>query len=114
MRSLVVFAAVNAMSLRQGLAQAVPPDSEQRVDYSRALETLRHQIPAAMEQAHIPGLAIALVDGDRLVWGQGFWFTDRSKTVPATEQTLFLVQSISKTYKANGGLLALGKDWVTL
>src|SRR2546426_8084101 len=114
MRTGVMVAAVCAVAMRQSGAQTAPVGSPQQVDYSRAVAALQGQIPKAMDQANIPGLAIALVDGDRLVWAQGFGFTDRTKTARVTQNTLFSLQSISKTYTATAVLLAVEKGWLTL
>ncbi|MDH5634138.1 MAG: beta-lactamase family protein [Gammaproteobacteria bacterium] len=42
------------------------------VDYSTLIARMRDDIPALLHQHKTPGLAIALVDGNRVVWKQGF------------------------------------------
>ena len=41
------------------------------------IATYQSKIPELMADEHIPGLALALVDGDRVVWQQGFGSTHR-------------------------------------
>ena len=67
-----------------------------------------------MTQHDVPGIAIALIDGDRLVWSQGFGYTDRSQRWRVTDETLFSVQSTSKTYTAMGLLVAASKGHLRL
>jgi CubicO group peptidase (beta-lactamase class C family) len=78
------------------------------------LSFLKEELPGLMAQANVPGLAIAIVDGERLVWAEGFGYTDRSHQVKVTLDTLFSLQSISKTYTATGFLMAVDKGWLRL
>jgi len=109
-----LLAAFCAAASSRGLAQTDATASQQLVDYTQAIAALRREIPREMERANVPGLAIALVDGDRLVWAQGFGYTHRAKTAPVTQHTLFSLQSISKTYTATGVLVAVKKGWLAL
>jgi CubicO group peptidase (beta-lactamase class C family) len=72
------------------------------------------KIPQMMAQKNVPGLAVALIDGEKLVWAEGFGFTDKSKTARVTEDTLFSLQSVSKTFTATGFLIAATKGWLKL
>ena len=47
------------------------------------------RIPELMSRKHIPGLAVALVDGDGVVWQQGFGATDSDGRTPVTVDTIF-------------------------
>jgi len=99
-------------SVTQIVPSAAQP--QQRVDYAPAIAALERQIPDLMERAKIPGLAISLVDGDRVVWARGFGHTDRTRAVQVTANSLFLLQSISKTYTTIGVLLAIEQGWLAL
>jgi CubicO group peptidase (beta-lactamase class C family) len=79
------------------------------VDYSPIIAKLKEQLPQQMAQMNVPGLAIALVDGDKLVWAEGVGAADRASQTKVTADTLFSVQSISKTYTATGFLIAVEK-----
>lgn len=76
-----------------GFAQ--PADVQWRAAVTRLIEQ-------EMQRQKIPGLAIAVVSGDRIVWEQGFGVTDVTVPQPVTAHTLFSVQSISKTYTTVG------------
>ena len=66
---------------------------------------------------HVPGVSIAVVDGDRVVWAKGFGMKAFGGNEPVDSSTLFLAGSISKPVFATGvlklveeGKLDLDKD----
>src|SRR5512139_2420996 len=83
-------------------ASAVPPDGVAAV-----IAHYRARIPELMAQQHIPGLALALVDGNGVVWQQGFGSTDSDGGTPVTVDTIFSVQSMSKTFTATAVMRAV-------
>src|SRR5687768_7063609 len=58
------------------------------------------RIPQLMAEQGIPGLAVALVDKDRVLWTEGFGHVDRDGSAPVTADTIFAVQSMSKNFTA--------------
>lgn len=88
--------------------------SQQSIDYPAIIAKLKDQIPLLIKQNNIPGLAIALVNGEKLVWAEGFGYTDLSNTGRVSADTVFSLQSISKTYTATGFMLAVDKGWLKL
>jgi CubicO group peptidase (beta-lactamase class C family) len=84
------------------------------VDYSPIIAKLKEQLPQQMAQMNVPGLSIALVDGDTLVWAEGFGTTERNGQKKVTADTLFAACSISKTYTATGFLIAVEKGLIKL
>jgi CubicO group peptidase (beta-lactamase class C family) len=74
--------------------------AEGSTDYAGVVATLSREIPQEMDAAHVMGLSIALVDGDRTVWARGFGWANRSGRVPVTANTLFHIGSSSKTMAA--------------
>jgi CubicO group peptidase (beta-lactamase class C family) len=83
-------------------------------DYSSISAQLKEKLPEHMAQANVPGLAIALVDGNKLVWAEGVGYTDRTNQTKVTADTLFSLQSISKTYAATGFLIAVERGLIKL
>lgn len=71
-----------------------------KVDYSRAIATLRREIPQLMAEGQAVGLTIAMVDGKRTVWTKGFGWANRERELPVTRKTLFHIGSHSKTMTA--------------
>jgi CubicO group peptidase (beta-lactamase class C family) len=53
-----------------------------------------------MAKDSVPGLAIAVVRRDSILWEEGFGFANRARRVPATPHTPFYLASLSKTITA--------------
>ena len=81
-------------------AQTVAPE------HATLVASLRDSVRDVMAAGSIPGLAIAVVDTDRILWMEGFGATDSDGATPITPATLFSVQSMSKTFTALAVLTA--------
>ena len=57
-----------------------------------------------MAQANVPGLSIALVNGQELIWARGFGMADKARGVPVTPNTAFRAGAISKLLTASAAL----------
>ena len=66
-----------------------------------------------MAREHVPGLAVVVVDGDRVLWQEGFGSTD-SDGAAITVDTIFSAQSTSKTFTATAVMLAVQAGLVDL
>src|SRR5262245_46230601 len=104
------FAFAKLVIAQERAATAVRPP----VDYSPIIDKLKKQLPQQMAESNVPGLSIALVDGATLVWAEGFGTTERNGQTKVTADTLFSLQSISKTYAAAGFLIAVEKGLMKL
>lgn len=69
-------------------------------DYSLAIEYLEKYIPAQMKKHRLTGVSVALVDGQRVVWSDGFGFADESAGEGAIESTAYGAGSVSKLFTA--------------
>ncbi len=58
-----------------GGAVAVQVPAARRDAVAEVIASYQATIPELMAQEHIPGLAVALVGGDRVMWQQGFGHT---------------------------------------
>ncbi len=67
----------------------------------------RERIPRLMADQKVPGLAVALVDGDRALWVEGFGYRDHQGGAPVTADTIFSVQSMSKLFTATAVMQAV-------
>lgn len=74
-------------------AEIEAEDESREVD-SRVLDAY---LPAQMEKAHLPGLAVSVMKGDRLCWVKGYGWADLKTEKPVTPDTLFMLASVSKT-----------------
>src|SRR3954468_3894286 len=66
--------------------------------------SLRQRLPALMDSAMIPGLALALIDGDKIVWRGGFGSPDSKSGKVSADRTVFEAASLSKPVVAYAGL----------
>jgi CubicO group peptidase (beta-lactamase class C family) len=80
----------------------------------RFLGELDSSIPIIMGEHDIPGLSVAIISNDVILWSKGFGHTDITHRQPVTNKTLFSIQSISKTYTAFGFMLAVDAGIVSL
>jgi len=75
---------------------------------SKLAPAKRAQIEAAVSKfrasTHAAGIAVAVVENGEYEWSQGFGFADLENNVPASEQTLFRLASISKSFTATATL----------
>jgi CubicO group peptidase (beta-lactamase class C family) len=73
---------------------------ENKTDYSKTIEQTTAFIEHKMPEEKITGLSIALVDGQDMVWAQGFGFANKEKGIKATPETIYEIGSLSKTISA--------------
>jgi CubicO group peptidase (beta-lactamase class C family) len=64
----------------------------------RALAGLDRYIERAMPQWEVPGLAIAVVRNDSVIWARGFGVLEHGGATPVNEHTLFAIASTSKAF----------------
>lgn len=74
------------------------PDAVRLGDEDTVKAYLSKLINHEMRQGDVPGLSIALVDDQRVVWSQGFGYADQERRTPASAETIYRVGSISKLF----------------
>jgi CubicO group peptidase (beta-lactamase class C family) len=67
----------------------------------------RQFFPEVMVKDEIPGLSIAYVDRDGILWAAGFGYTDYNRKRPVTTDTIFAICSTSKTITAVAVMVAV-------
>jgi CubicO group peptidase (beta-lactamase class C family)/D-alanyl-D-alanine dipeptidase len=80
------------------VASADGPDVAARRDYADVADTLRRSIERQLAEKQIPGLSIALIDDQQIVWAQGFGVADSKSKKPATAGTVYRIGSVSKLF----------------
>ena len=83
-------------------------------DIADIIAKYREEIPQRMQVENIPGLAIAVVDNHNILWAEGFGYTDWDKRIPVTQNTLFSIQSMSKSFTATAAMFAAQDGLVDL
>jgi CubicO group peptidase (beta-lactamase class C family) len=74
------------------------PDNFARGDEAALRRHVEQVIAYEMRKSDTPGLSIALVDDQRVIWAQGYGYADQERKIPATERTIYRVGSISKLF----------------
>ncbi len=78
------------------------------------LEAYDDIIKSRMKDQKIPALSIALVDKKGIVWSQSYGYIDAENSVPNTSETIFSIQSVSKTFTSTAVLIAVEKGLLDL
>ena len=89
---------------------AVPASAAEGVDpLQRVLDELEPAIERAMLDGDIPSLTIALVDGEDIVWSEGYGESNRWARTPAVPGTVYIIASTLKA-QATVALLQLYEE----
>jgi len=67
----------------------------------------RQLYPEMMAKDKIPGISVALVDRDGILWAAGFGYTDYNRKTPVTRDTIFAIASMSKPITAVAVMVAV-------
>ncbi|MBX7528087.1 serine hydrolase domain-containing protein [Qipengyuania vesicularis] len=103
--------AVPAISGGDDHANSEAPSAEEQAKQAAAMgEAMRAAelwIEGQRQFRKIPGLSVAVAQGDRTVWAKGFGHSDRAMSRAATPDTLYSICSISKLFTS----VALMQQW---
>jgi len=80
----------------------------------KALEGFDEVVIKGLDQIKVPGAAIAVIEGNEIIYAKGFGFRDLEKKLPVTADTLMAIGSCTKAFTtfALGTLVDQGKvDW---
>jgi CubicO group peptidase (beta-lactamase class C family) len=88
--------------------------SESQVGVASMIDRFREEIPRLMEEQGVPGLAVAVVDRDQVLWSEGFGRLERSGDAPVSTETIFGVESMSKVFTATAVMIAVQEGLVDL
>lgn len=83
-------------------------------DYNAIIRYLQTRIPWEMAREQVPGLSIALVNGQELIWASGFGVADKARGVPVTPNTAFRAGAISKLLTATAALQLVEQQQLAL
>jgi CubicO group peptidase (beta-lactamase class C family) len=64
------------------------------------LDRFEQQVESLRARLKIPGLSVAIVKDEELLWAKGFGSADLENRVPATPDTLYSIASLTKTFAA--------------
>jgi len=67
---------------------------------SDRLHTFEQKIENLHEELNIPGMSVAILQGQEIVFEQGFGYADVENKIPATENTPYHIASLTKPFAA--------------
>ena len=76
---------------------------------SAQTDELEQYLHRKLVEANTPGIAVAVVRGDEIVWSAGVGWADRERRIRATRNSVFQLASVSKTV-TSAGIMALVED----
>jgi len=78
------------------------------------LPSISHLMKGFIARHQVPGAALAITKGDRLVYAQGFGVADRDQEIPVSPRSLFRIASVSKPFTATAILQLVEQDRLAL
>jgi CubicO group peptidase (beta-lactamase class C family) len=78
------------------LGQVAPAGRASQLSREALVATLDHLVPALMAEHRVPGVAIALIHGRKLVWSKGYGLRAAGAKEVITPDTVFEAASMSK------------------
>ena len=69
-----------------------------QVRYWATIKMLDAFVRREMADKELPGISVMLVDDQRIVWQQGYGYSDLRTKIPITADTVFRVGSVSKLF----------------
>lgn len=85
-------------SLERKSASVPAPAATATPTAKPSLDGLDEFVTQAMKDWKVPGLAIAVVQGDKVILLKGYGYRDLEKQLPVTPNTLFAIGSITKSF----------------
>src|SRR5262245_48458881 len=100
--ALVALMASNAPGRAEPAAAPPAPVLREHPRVREALALLEAWVDAQRAYQAIPGVSMAVVHDQDLLWAQGFGYAQREQQVSATPQTIYSICSISKLFTSIG------------
>src|SRR4029079_19046325 len=100
MRVTALAVGVPARALLPGLGDAAWAQPRPSSADKARLDRFEQQVESVRGRLKIPGLSVAIVKDQDLLWAKGFGFADLENRVPATPDTLYSIASLTKTFAA--------------
>jgi len=82
------------------IAKAPERPEVQEGDFAAVQTYIRDKVAHEMKRRKVVGLSLAVVDGQEVIWAEGFGWADAENGVPATADTMYRVGSVSKPFTA--------------
>ncbi|MEN8123096.1 MAG: serine hydrolase domain-containing protein [Bacteroidota bacterium] len=72
--------------------------SQNKTDYFSIIENYKSKIEQVIKSGKVKGMAIALIDGNKIVWSENFGYSDYENKIKADSNTIYGIGSVSKLF----------------
>lgn len=97
LRTIIIFGLMATFFLCASNYTQVKSEAPQQ-KYQQTIEMLDSLIQRELNDKELPGITIAIVDDQQIVWQKGFGFSNPTTKTPITAETVFRVGSVSKLF----------------
>src|SRR5687768_9835654 len=98
---------------QQQTAAAAKPEAA-TTDYTAALAAIEKAVDDRRKALGIPGLSLAIVKDDQIIYLKGLGYKDLDKKLPVTADTRFAIGSVSKAFTAMLAAMSADEGKLTL
>ncbi len=81
---------------------------------SAQFDDVRASIKQLLEKQAVPSVAVAVAQDGEIIWEEGFGWADREKRIPATENTMYSLASVTKPITATALMVLVERGLVDL
>lgn len=83
-------------------------------DFSKQLQAIEEKVEARRKELGIPGMALAIVKDDQIIYAKGLGYKDFEKQIPVTADTQFAIGSATKAFTALSILMSQDEGKLSL
>jgi len=73
-------------------------DEQKKPDFSEAIRLIDTWLEAQRDYDHLPGISVAIVTDQEILWSKGYGMADLEKEAPSSPNTIYSICSISKLF----------------
>ncbi len=111
---LILFAFLTLSISQVGYSQTSTVRTEQAIDVSAQLATIEAKVEARRKELGIPGMSLAIVKDDKVIYLKGLGLKDFEKKVAVTPDTQFAIGSATKAFTALSVLMSQDQGKLSL
>ena len=112
--SLLVLISILTVSLPTQIAAQSEVKQTLSSDLQKAVAVIEQKTEARRKELGIPGMSLAIVKDDRIIYLKGFGNKDYEKQIPVTADTQFAIGSASKAFTALSVLMSQDEGKLSL
>src|SRR5258707_281674 len=69
-----------------------------------AITQINNRVAEFMAKTGTPGVSVAIVKDGSFIWSKGYGLSDLENNVPATDETMYRLASVSKAISSTGAM----------